>query len=296
MTLHDHVTEAKARLGGAGIAMPEAGLDAELLARHVLQWDRATFVVHRHASTPSSFEADYAELITRRAAREPVARIRGSQEFWGLDLEVSPATLIPRPETELVIEQLLADRESLPNEPTVVDVGTGTGCLAIAVARELPAARIIATDVSHAALQVARRNARRHGLAERIGCVCTNLLDSVTAGIDVVVSNPPYVPTADVSRLEPEVSDHEPRLALIGGADGLDVIRRLLLQAAALLKPGGRLLVEFGIDQLPALARLVDANPDLRLARVARDLQGLPRVAVVERRAPATGERDEETR
>ncbi len=296
MTLHEHVTTARARLGGAGIAQAEAGLDAEVLARHVLCWDRATFVVHRHDIAPASFANMYEELIVRREAREPVARIRGSQEFWGLELEVTPATLVPRPETELIIEQLLAVRDTLRRPTTVVDVGTGTGCLAIAVARELPGARVIATDLSPAALEVARRNAVRHGLAGPIAFVRADLLEGLVPDIDVVVSNPPYVPTPIVPSLAPEVSDHEPAAALVGGLDGLDVIRRLIHQAATYLRPGGRLLFEFGAVQLEAIEGEIDRTTGLGITTVTPDLQGIPRVAVVERQRRTTGPRVAEFR
>jgi release factor glutamine methyltransferase len=287
MTLHEHVSRARERLERAGIRHDEAALDAEILARHLLGWDRATFLVRRHETTDEPFDTSYSALVSRRARRQPLHQIVGHREFWGLEFEISPHVLIPRPETELIVEEAVARFSSKPPR-RVIDVGTGSGCLAIALALEFPGARLVATDLSAAALEVARRNAQRHRVADRVQLVECSLLSRVNGAADLIVSNPPYVPAPSAQGLAPEVRDHEPAVALFGGVDGLDAIRGLLRQAPAHLAPAGCLIFEFGMGQAQDVQALIEREPELRLARICSDLQGIDRVAVVDRQPAAS--------
>lgn len=253
-----------------------------MLARHVLGWDRAVFITRARDVPPASFEAEYHSLIQRRLRREPVALIVGHREFWNLDFEVTGDVLVPRPETELIIEvatELASDGMAFRR---IVDVGTGSGCLAVALATEFPRSVVTATDVSAAALAVARRNAARHGVAERVTFVECDLLEGVHEMLELIVSNPPYIPDGDASTLQPEVARFEPRAALIGGPDGLAVIRRLLVGAKQRLAVGGRLVIEFGFGQDAAVAALA-SGAGWRVIELRRDLQQIPRVAVLGR-------------
>ncbi|MCC7125868.1 MAG: peptide chain release factor N(5)-glutamine methyltransferase [Acidobacteria bacterium] len=286
MTFYEHVRDARTALVAAGIPDAEAALDAELLARHALNIDRATWILRmRDAATPA-FTAAFASLIDRRTRREPVAYIRGVQEFWGRDFAVSPAVLIPRPETELIVEEALTFlRGSGVAQPAVLDIGVGSGCLAITLALEHPAAVVHGTDVSPDALAIARRN------AERWGAPVTLHHGPITAGLsgpwDLIVSNPPYITTAAYTALQPEVRNHEPVLALVGGDDGLDVIRAVVRAGREQLREGGLLLIECGHDQAAAVAALVTGTEGLRLLRVRDDLQGVPRMVIAVRDCPS---------
>lgn len=293
MTVHEHVATARSRLRGAGILDAEARLDAELLARHALSWDPATFVVRRHDHPPATFARAYDRLVARRERREPVAFILGMREFWRLEFEVSPDTLIPRPETELIVEQVLAVFRGRRPPAVIVDAGTGTGCLAIALACEFNEARVIATDVSDAALTVARRNASRHGVTDRVSFRRTDLLAGITDRVDLVVSNPPYIRTSDASGLPPEVRDYEPSDALFAGPDGLDVIRRLVEDAGRCIRAHGVLAFELGAGQRVATARLLAGAPHLSTPTFHADLQGIPRVVLATRTSPASRSADD---
>jgi release factor glutamine methyltransferase len=287
-SVHTVVRDAAARFVAAGILPDEARLDAELLAREVLGWDRATFIVHAREAPPPELIARLPGLVGRRESREPAAYVLGHREFWGLDVEVTPDVLVPRPETELIVEEALAryPREHPP--AVIVDAGTGSGCLAIALATEYPGARIVATDVSAAALAVARRNARRCRVSDRIAFRLDRHCGEV-AGAALIVSNPPYVPDADLASLPPEVRDFEPRIALAGGPDGLDVVRDLLRDASDRLESGRWLIVEIGAGQDEAVGALLDSarrpsgDPVWCEVAIRRDLQGMPRVVSARR-------------
>ena len=281
MTLAERVSEAARRLAEAGIDARDAAFDAEVLARHALGWDRATYLARWREPAPAGFEDRFEPLVARRGRREPVARITGRREFWGLDFEVAPAVLVPRPESELLVETALARLGDRAAPWKIADVGTGSGCLAIALTRELPRARAAATDICPDALAVARRNAARHGAADRVTFHHTDLLDSVPGPFDLIVSNPPYVPDGVVDTLAPEVSRHEPAAALRGGPDGLDTVRRLVAVAADRLRPGGWLIVEVGAGQSGDAAGIAQ-RAGLRMADVRPDLQGIPRVVVMQ--------------
>jgi release factor glutamine methyltransferase len=281
-SLHEHLADARALLVRAGIPNDEAALDAEVLARHVLNCDRATLLTRAQDPLPSAFGRLYDELVRRRIAREPVAYIVGHREFWGLEFDVTRDVLIPRPETELVIEEALAVFPHKPVVHTIIDVGTGSGCLAVVLAVEFASAAVVAIDSSPMALEVARSNADRHNVSERLSIVRGDLLQGVDMSADLIVSNPPYVPDADAATLPPEVARFEPASALYAGPDGLGVIRRLLTEAPGRLAPEGRLIVEFGFGQESA-ARETALQTGWTTERVRRDLQGIPRVAVLRR-------------
>ena len=279
MTIADHLAAARRTLEGGGVSAPEAALDADLLARHVLGWDRAALVSRKRDDAPAAFTAAFAPLIARRAAREPVAYILGEREFWGLPFEVTRDVLIPRPETELIVEEALVAFGGGTPPATVIDVCTGSGCLAVALAREFGGADVIATDVSEAALDVARRNAQRHQVGARIAFRSADLLDGITVRADLIVSNPPYVARRDAAALPPEVRDHEPHVALFAGDDGFDVYRRLLPAAHDRLTRSGRLVIEVGQHQADAVAEIAEAAR-LRLDHTRQDLQGITRTLV----------------
>jgi release factor glutamine methyltransferase len=277
--LRDVVRAASARLVAAGIGRSEASMDAVLLARQVLGWDLARVIAHEIDAPPDGFLAAFEPLLARRERREPTSSILERREFWGLDFEVGPDVLAPRPETELIVEEGLACLAGLPRGGLIVDVGTGSGCLAVCLASEFPGARVIATDVSPAALAIAGRNARRHGVDGRVEFRRTSILDGVSGPATAIVSNPPYIPAGEIDGLAPEVRDWEPRLALDGGPDGLDMVRALLAAAPGVLAPGGWLIMEFGYGQEQGVKNLVRESP-LELAKIRLDLQQIPRTLV----------------
>jgi release factor glutamine methyltransferase len=279
--LHERLAEARRALTASGIDPDEAAIDAEVLARHVLGWDRGQFVTRWREPVPATLDPQFERLLDRRRAREPVAYIVGHREFWGREFEVTPAVLVPRPETEIIVEEAIAELRARPVS-TIVDAGTGSGCLAITLALEFPAARVLATDISPAALAVARRNAATHGVEARVTCVEGDLLAAIDEPADLIVSNPPYVPSSDAGHLQPEVDRYEPHAALFGGTDGLDVIRRLFATAPARLAGEGRLVVEFGFGQEADVRELARAA-GCRVVRIRADLQGIPRTAVLRR-------------
>jgi release factor glutamine methyltransferase len=282
MTIHDLVQGARDRFMNAGISAHLAALDAEVLARQVLGWDRARFLTDRNETATSAFLLRYEPLVARRERREPVSYILGMREFWGLPFEVGPDVLIPRQETEFIVEETLA-LVGKDSRPLIVDVGTGSGCIAISLASEIPGARIIATDVSRHALDVARRNAERYNVGDRISFVETSFLDGIDEGADVIVSNPPYVPSVSQRGLTPEVRDYEPAVALFGGEDGLDGLRSVLEGAAAKLAPGGWLVMEFGCGQDDCVTDLVTGVNGLHVVKIRHDLQDIPRTVVCRR-------------
>jgi release factor glutamine methyltransferase len=247
--------------------------DAELLLAHLLAWDQAALLTHPERVL-SPVEADQFEsMLRRREASEPVQYITGVQEFFGLSFEVSPAVLIPRPETEHLVETVL-ERFSREASPRIVDVGTGSGAIAVALAHAIPRSRVTAVDLSSAALEVAQRNAERHGVLERVRLLQSDLLAAVeSAEFEVVVSNPPYIAEGEV--LEPQVFNYEPRSALYAGPTGLEVYERLIPQARRVLKPQGWLLLEIGYGQSAALLKLLSDWTDVSFVD---DLQGIPRV------------------
>jgi release factor glutamine methyltransferase len=280
MTVAELVARARERLLAGGVPGDEAPGDAEVLARHALGWDLTRYAFGRGEESPPPFADHYDALIARRLRREPVSQIVGHREFWGLDFEVTRDVLTPRPETELVVQATLdvcSDRGPLLSwPPIIVDIGTGSGCIAVALAQELPEAMFIASDVSLPALTVARRNATRHGVIRRIAFVHSSRVPPED-DIEIVVSNPPYIPRHERAGLPPEVRDYEPEQALFGGEDGLDMYRRLFRELPGELSEGGGLIVEVGYDQAAAVSALADPSMWV-LERRYPDLQGVERV------------------
>ena len=284
MSVLQRVIEARERFLRAGIPPDQAAIDSEVLARHALGWDRAHYLTHRYEPMAREVQERVEELVRRRERREPIAYITGVREFWGLDFLVTPAVLVPRPETEAIVEAALSRMIDQHRVWRIADVGTGSGCLAVALAYERQQAHVTATDISAEALAVAAANALRHGVDSRLRLVRTSLLDGVPGPFDLIVANPPYVPVDSSENLPPDVRDFEPKAALFGhGADGLDEARRLLSQSPARLMPGGWLLMEFGFGQGPAVRAAVDSVPDLEFVERLRDLQGHERTLVATR-------------
>lgn len=267
----------KGVLAQAGIEEAEA--DARLLIAHALDIERTTVVTHsERVITPDEFKAIDA-LAARRLKREPVARIIGNKEFWSLSLAVDSSVLVPRPETETVIEMALDSvvGDALRLEKLrILDIGTGSGALLLALLSELPQATGIGTDVSAAALRVTRVNAERHGLASRCLTVSCNMAAGLSGPFDLIVSNPPYVPRNDIPSLAPEVRDYDPMVALDGGNDGLDYYRALAKEARRLLAPGAHMVVELGMGQEAAVRTLL-TKAGLSVGEARKDLGGIPR-------------------
>jgi len=312
MDIRAALKEGMAQLRAAQI--PSYTLAAELLLMHALERDRAWMYGHPEESLDPAAAEKFRALIARRAAGEPVQYLTGKQEFWGLEFEVTPAVLIPRPETEHVVEVALArlgergikihmdtgaPRETL----RVADVGTGSGCLAVALAWELPHAEVLATDISAPALEIARRNAARHGVAERVHFLQRDLLTGLAqtdpSGVvarhamaastqnrplfDLIVSNPPYIARNEAEQLQREVRDHEPHAALFGGPTGTEMYQRLIDQARDQLRDHGILVLELGHDSAERVRGIFDAQPAWTKVAITMDLAGIPRVLAAER-------------
>jgi release factor glutamine methyltransferase len=271
-----------------------ARLDAELLLAHALGCRRIDLYA-RYDQVPEGEALDrFRRMVRERGRRVPAKHLTGECEFYSLKLAVGPCVLIPRPETEFLVERALA---ALPveGERLVADLGTGSGAIAIALATQRPQARIVATDVSPEALAVARANAERHGVGGRIAFREGRWLDALEPGpvFDAIASNPPYVATADLERAMPEVRDHEPRTALDGGPDGLDALRELVAEAPGRLKPGGWLIVEVGAGQAPAVIGLAKDVDGYAAIEVVPDFAGIDRVVAMMKRQESFADRDE---
>ncbi len=276
-SLRDLLAQAERRLGHAGI--PEPRREARRLLAHALGLETAALLALAPdaALRPDGFEA----LLARRAAREPLAFLTGRQGFWTLDLAVSPATLIPRADSEALIEALVAARPDRGAVRDVLDLGTGTGCLLLAALSEYPGAWGVGIDVSPAACRLAALNAASNGLASRAALVCGDWGDSLAGRFDVILGNPPYVGRPELDALMPEVGRHEPRRALDGGPDGLACYRRLMPALARMLRPDGLAILEVGIGQADAVAAL-GAGAGLGLVSMASDLGGILRAVLLE--------------
>jgi release factor glutamine methyltransferase len=280
--------------------VPSFELAAELLLMHTLGKDRAWIYAHPEYELDPKTSEQYFSLIAQRASGIPTQHLTGRQEFWGLDFEVTPDVLIPRPETEHVIEVALdllglevgVDSPRRSEKYQILDVGAGSGCIAVSLAHELPAAQIVATDISTAAIEVARRNAARHGVSSLIDFVECNLMDFALHGpratgreprrFDLIASNPPYIARRDAATLPREVRKHEPESALFGGETGTEIYAPLIAQAALLLKPGGSLVLELGHDSAGHVSGLLD-SPHWTSVALTNDLAGIPRVASARR-------------
>ena len=281
MQLKQALASAVDRLEAADVGSPR--MNAEVLLMFVLGANRAYLYAHPERELTSEEESRYDEAVAQRATGLPSQYITGHQEFWGLDFVVSPAVLIPRPETEHLVETVLELAREVP-QPKIVDVGTGSGCVALALAHELKTAEVYAVDLSAEALGIARANAARLQLDGRVRFLQSNVLQALTDvhDLDFVVSNPPYVGFGEADKVQKSVRDFEPRVAVFAGEQGLDVIGPLVEQARNVLKPGGWLAMEIGYSMRDAVIALLDPTM-WEAARVVPDLQGIPRVVAAKR-------------
>ena len=270
--------------------VPEARREAGSLLAHLLGRDRSFILSHAEDAIAAEHAELFRRYLERRAEGEPLQYITGHQEFFGLDFEVNRNVLIPRPETELLIERALKLFTAVNDAPFICDVGTGSGCVAITLVHELPLSRAVAIDISPAALTVAQRNAERHSVSDRLEFVVSDCFSALDvrdprqSAFDLIVSNPPYVRNGAMAGLQREVRDFEPHSALAAGEDGLAVIRRLLLDAGSYLKPAGFLLFEIGFDQAAVVEKLIDRRV-WRLLAIHPDLQGIPRTIALQKAA-----------
>jgi release factor glutamine methyltransferase len=267
-----------ARLKSAAIESPD--LDARLLTGHALGLDLTGLILAAQRQLSPDESARLEEFARRRLVGEPVARILGEKEFWGLPLQLSPATLVPRPDTETVVElalELLRAGGNLDRRLRIADLGTGSGAILLALLSELPAAQGFGTDISQAALQTAGANAARAGLSDRATFIACDYASGLAGPFDLIVSNPPYIRSADIDGLTPEVRNHDPLAALDGGADGLDAYRALIPQAAGRLAAGAALVVEAGEGQGVQIQALMTAAGLMPVIAPKADLAGIPR-------------------
>ena len=279
--LAEVLARARARLVAAGIRPDDAAVDVDLYARTILEWDRATLLQNLRQLEPPALEPQFSQWITRREHGEPTAYIVGSREFWGRSFLVTSAVLIPRPETEFIIDEALVLLGAFVR-PRIADIGTGSGILAVTLAAEVPAADVTGTDLSSDALGVAKQNAEQHGVGTRVSFIKTSYLDDVPGTFDLIVANPPYVRDRDKPALARDVR-HEPDVALFGGPDGLRDVAGVLDAAVEKLTSGGWFVMEFGYGQEDDVRRLVEARRTLRLDHVRNDLQGIARTAIIQK-------------
>jgi release factor glutamine methyltransferase len=284
-TIGEVVAEARRLLEQAGVESAEQ--EAFWIVEHVLRLPVHRVLTDRDRLLSPAELAATRGLVERRVGREPLQYILGTQEFCGLEFSVNQAVLIPRPETELLVE-CVAQRIPPERQAVIVDVCTGSGCIAVAIARQRPRARVIATDLSNPSLAVARGNAVRHAVGERITWLEGDLLEALAGRelegqVDVIVSNPPYIAEAEWATLQPEVRLFEPRSALVAGPQGTELHERLLQEVGRYLSPGGALIMEIGAGQAHAMRRIVERIPGYKLQRLIYDEAGLERVVIVER-------------
>ncbi len=272
--------DMKRRFSAAGIENPAT--DAEAILCRVLGWDRARLHAHPEETLSAEAAPRAAEAACRREVREPLAYILEEREFWSLPFRVGPGSLIPRPETELLVERTAALLQK-SEAPRILDLGTGSGVIAVALAKELPGARVVATDINEETLFLARGNAEANGVADRIEFHRADWLDGLPEGepFDAVVSNPPYVPSGAIDSLMPEVSRYEPREALDGGPDGMNFLRKIVREAPVRLRSGGALLLEMDPEQISRCAMAVRRTRVFREPEVRQDLAGRDRVLEV---------------
>jgi release factor glutamine methyltransferase len=293
-TIGEALAEATAKLDAAGVDAPK--LATQVLMAHALGLPRSSVVATPPQQPLQSYQlASFRALVARCAGGEPMAYVVGHTEFYGLDFATDRRALIPRPETEHLVELALARIRAIPTQPTlsstgslkmpVVDVGTGTGCVVISLATKLPNWRFIATDISADALALAQENAKRHGVSGRIQFLRGDLLAPVPMRVDGAIANLPYVTTSEWQQLPRHIREHEPRAALDGGRDGLDLIRKLFSQVAQRVKPDGWLLLEIGATQGQAVSELVRQTFPLAAINLHRDYAGLTRVAEIQLRS-----------
>ncbi|MBP1992574.1 peptide chain release factor N(5)-glutamine methyltransferase [Paenibacillus eucommiae] len=289
MTIREAYVEASSFLAEQGVG--ESGSCAELLLQHLLGWSRTELFLRWQEQLPLELADAWSQLISRKAAGEPVQYITGKQEFYGLPFAVNGAVLIPRPETELLVETILHEGSRLFPQaaPLLADVGTGSGAIPVTIAHARPAWRVYSSDISAPALEVARANAQRHGVAERVTLLEGDLLEPYLVrrlAPDIVVSNPPYIPDSDVPALQPEVRLYEPHTALVGGPDGLDLYRRLIAQLPLLPHLPTLVGLEVGIRQAEDVAAMLRSCAEWDTIRFVPDLAGINRhvIAIREKR------------
>lgn len=286
VTVREALRDGIAQLAAA--KTPSHALAAELLLMHATAHDRAWIYAHPEQLLDEDAARRFFELVRQRAGGVPTQYLTGKQEFWGLQFEVTPAVLIPRPETEHVIEvalERLGARRYADTTLTIADVGTGSGCIAVTLAKELAHADVFATDISADALEIARRNAERHGVSQRVKFVQCDLLEAVARDglkFDLIASNPPYVARVDQSSLAREVREHEPDAALFGGDTGTEIYARLIAQATGRLRAGGLLVLEMGYGAAGRVRACFDEKAWKEI-RITNDLAGIPRVISAER-------------
>lgn len=279
MNVRDVLKQLRVRFAAAGLDTPD--LDARILVRHFLGLTDADLITGQGEITPEHLGA-LDQAIERRLSGEPVSRILGFREFWGMNFKITPDTLDPRPDTERLVEMAL---ESLKDRPPrhILDLGTGTGCILLSLLKEFPQARGLGIDINQGAVDVSRENAKTHGLSGRASFRQGNWTDSLAESdglFDLIVSNPPYIPESDIESLLPEVRNHDPILALVGGKDGLDPYRILITETKKFLAPGGVCLFEIGQNQDADLVRLVEES-GLAVRRLGADYAGILRVVEI---------------
>lgn len=287
-TIRQAIRDAERRLGRQGFSSP--GLDAEVLLAHTLGVERT--VLHRDMDrelTPPDRQT-FGELVERRLRGEPVAYITGRKEFWSLDFKVGPGVLVPRPETEILVQAVLESAAGLAaGAPLILEIGTGCGAVSVALAREMPKARIFSTDRSVEALRIARRNAAVHGVAHRIFFIACNLLGPFRGAFDIILSNPPYLSESEYERLPDGIRMFEPREALVAGPEGTEFHREMIRHAGRFLNDGGWLFLEIGFDQKDAVRGLILRSGEFDPVRFIRDYAGIDRVVAARRRSKEGG-------
>lgn len=280
-TVREAIHQAAHRLAGAGI--PEARAEARRLLALAADVSAEGLIATADEPLAAEAQARFENFVRRREQHEPFAYIAGAREFWSLPFRITPATLIPRPDTETVVEAALAHIRGRHNDnPRILDLGTGSGCILLALLSELPGAIGTGTDASEAALAVAKHNARALGLAQRVTFHLGNWTEGLAGPFDLIVSNPPYIPEGDIASLDIDVAQFEPRMALAGGSDGLDAYRAIAAAVSSLLAPGAALALEVGLGQADAVAALL-RRAGLDIAGTHADLAGIPRCVVATR-------------
>ncbi|HEV7698686.1 MAG TPA: peptide chain release factor N(5)-glutamine methyltransferase [Pyrinomonadaceae bacterium] len=276
MNIADAIAAAAIKLADAGVAEPRR--EAASLMAFTLGRPSAFLIAHPEYELMAEESAAFEAFIARRASREPFQCITGRQEFWRLEFDVVPGVLIPRPETEILVEAAV-NVISSHHEPRFIEAGVGSGCISVSILHSVPAARAIATDVSISALQLAAQNALKHGVAARLKLREADLFAGVEGSFDLIVSNPPYIPDGDIGGLQAEVRDFEPIGALAGGRDGLDIIRLIVADSCHLLRPGGVLIMEIGEGQAAAVKGLFEPRV-WQTPKFLADLQAIDRVVI----------------
>jgi release factor glutamine methyltransferase len=274
MNIATVLTKASEKLQAAGVVEPRR--EASSLLGFVLQQDSAYLIAHSDDQLAANQKMIFDACIKRRINREPQQYITGRTEFWRLEFEVTPNVLIPRPETEILVEAAIEFLQSLDN-PRFCEIGIGSGCISVSILHSVQNAKAIATDVSKAALQIAARNAAKHDIDERLDLREADLFDGINEQFDMIVSNPPYISDDEINHLQPEVRDYEPRTALDGGDDGLDIVRRVVADSRQFLRSGGVLLIEIGHDQAERVAKIFDKGV-WQDVEFLRDLQNIDRI------------------